>query len=185
MTVHCDPSFILFSEKSWAPRRAAAGLLPGHQSRSRAQLTRDFQVSFARRFYVQDGVWWLDSGVVRAASFLQEVGEVLAEGAWESRARGLWVSAEPRAGPPRDRVYLELENLDCSVYGRRGPGHQPLFKVCVPAAPWRVPLRPQGSPASPHEHVCAVCLVTHGFLYTRCLVRTPYFSLLIQGKTFM
>lgn len=41
-----------------------------------------------------------------------EVGEVLAKGLWESRAGGMWVSAESQAEPLREAVYTEVQDLD-------------------------------------------------------------------------
>lgn len=43
-----------------------------------------------------------------------EVGEVLVKGLWESRASGLWVSADSQAEPLQEG----------GVYGGGRPGHQ-------------------------------------------------------------
>lgn len=96
------------------------------------------------------------------------------EGAWESRAGGLWVSADPQAGPPREPVCVDAEGLD-----NRSP-----LQVCA-GVPWQVPPVPPGV-AAPGllglvcEHVS--CFVSHGFLDSRHLVKEPYFSLLIQAR---
>lgn len=100
-----------------------------------------------------------------AASFLYDVGGVLVEGAWESRAGGLWVSADPQAGPPRAWTPVPLTGV-CG---------------CALASPARTPRggRP-GLLGLVCEHVS--CFVSHGFLDSGHLVKEPYFSLLIQAR---